>query len=151
MAKRLRRRRFCKWGGLGVSILLSLGWLASLTMAMIASYGRLRVTVFSGGIGFSVYKHSLDTRLALWGAEPIRWLPSIGPKRWGVPDRTRRDIACTAFIPFWCLLPLAAIPTVILWRGDRAFPPGCCQDCGYDLTGNTTGACSECGERIDDP
>ena len=27
-------------------------------------------------------------------------------------------------------------------------PPGHCQDCGYDLTGNVSGRCPECGKAI---
>jgi len=27
-------------------------------------------------------------------------------------------------------------------------PDGHCQSCGYDLTGNVSGVCPECGERI---
>ncbi len=30
----------------------------------------------------------------------------------------------------------------------RRFPPGHCRQCGYDLTGSTSGACPECGERV---
>lgn len=28
------------------------------------------------------------------------------------------------------------------------YPDGCCQACGYDLTGNTSGFCPECGSRV---
>ena len=114
-------------------------------MAVLAAYGRLHVAVYGGGIGFAVFKRPIETRLRLWGPEPIRWFPTVGVSDPGA----RRSIAFTAFIPFWCLFPLAAIPTVILWRRDRGFPPGYCQSCGYDLTGNTTGVCSECGAAAD--
>jgi hypothetical protein len=30
----------------------------------------------------------------------------------------------------------------------RQFPPGHCRKCGYDLTGNVSGVCSECGDPI---
>jgi len=133
--------RICKWGGLGLSIFLGLGWTASLTMLVIASYGRLNVAVGSGGIAFAAFQYPLETRLDLWGPEPIRWLPSVGVSN----PRLRRSILFSAFIPFWCLLPGAVIPTVILWRRDRTFPPGHCQSCGYNLMGNATGVCPECG------
>jgi len=49
-------------------------------------------------------------------------------------------------MPFWLLLLLTAIPTAWLWHRDRRrIRPGCCLRCGYDLTGNTSGVCSECG------
>lgn len=150
MVKYSRLRRGCKWGGLGVSILLGLGWAASLALLVMATYGRLLVAVGAGGIAFTVAKSPMETKVGLWGPEPIRWLPSVGPKRWGVPNPSaRRFITFTAFIPFWCLFPLAVIPTVMLWRHDRGFPPGHCRSCGYDLTGNTTGVCSECGVAAD--
>jgi hypothetical protein len=28
------------------------------------------------------------------------------------------------------------------------FPPGYCRECGYDLTGNVSGVCPECGTPI---
>ena len=34
------------------------------------------------------------------------------------------------------------------WRHRRRFPKGHCQTCGYDLTGNTSGVCPECGGVI---
>ena len=49
-------------------------------------------------------------------------------------------------IPFWLLLLLTAIPTAWLWHRDRGrIRPGCCLRCGYNLTGNRSGVCSECG------
>ena len=54
------------------------------------------------------------------------------------------------FVPLLiALLPIAiAIPTAWLWLRDSRYPPGHCQKCGYDLTGNVTGVCSECEEPI---
>jgi hypothetical protein len=31
------------------------------------------------------------------------------------------------------------------------YPAGCCQKCGYDLTGNVSGTCPECGTEIGQP
>lgn len=48
-------------------------------------------------------------------------------------------------IPLWMPLLLFAIPTAHLsWR-NRPFPSDSCQKCGYDLTGNVSGTCPECG------
>lgn len=55
-------------------------------------------------------------------------------------------VSQTVTVPCWIPLLLVAIPTAILWWLDRRrIPPGHCQRCGYDLTGNVTGVCSECG------
>ena len=34
---------------------------------------------------------------------------------------------------------------------DLRVPAGHCRKCGYNLTGNVTGVCSECGERVKRP
>ena len=48
-------------------------------------------------------------------------------------------------VPLWIPFLLVALPTAFLWYLDRRIPPGHCQRCGYDLTGNVSGRCSECG------
>lgn len=58
-------------------------------------------------------------------------------------------------VPWCCLLPVALIATSCSWWADlglaariralrRQHPDGHCR-CGYDLTGNVTGRCPECG------
>lgn len=55
--------------------------------------------------------------------------------------------------PLWlptalfALLPLAHLSR----RMRRRFPPGCCAGCGYELTGNTSGVCPECGRPVSGP
>ncbi len=51
------------------------------------------------------------------------------------------------WIPFAgsAIYPFATL--VLWWR--RRPPPGHCQDCGYDLTGNVSGVCPECGTGVD--
>jgi hypothetical protein len=48
---------------------------------------------------------------------------------------------------------LAGIATVVIASFALPAPqpnkPGLCQGCGYDLTGNTSGTCPECGQRIE--
>jgi hypothetical protein len=53
-------------------------------------------------------------------------------------------------MPLWLpLLLLLATPTAAVIRGPirrcRRRRKGCCVRCGYDLTGNVTGVCPECG------
>lgn len=53
------------------------------------------------------------------------------------------------YIPFW---PVVAIPIgVFLFRFFRRprLIPGRCYQCGYNLTGNTSGTCPECGTECD--
>ena len=57
---------------------------------------------------------------------------------------TDRDIR----IPFWALLIADAIPLIVLVRKRKQVPPGHCRKCRYDLTGNVSGVCPECGMMI---
>ena len=34
------------------------------------------------------------------------------------------------------------------WRRDQRAQQGLCRDCGYDLTGNVSGKCPECGRPL---
>lgn len=83
-----------------------------------------------------------------WGCRMWSRLPFDGPP--GVyEDYVWQEIA----IPFWFLVvALAPYPTLALicgplrrWRRRRK---GCCIRCGYNLTGNVTGVCPECGTEI---
>jgi hypothetical protein len=52
----------------------------------------------------------------------------------------------TVWVPIWTPLLLVALPTAFLWwRDRRRIPPDHCQKCGYNLTGNVSGICPECG------
>lgn len=52
-------------------------------------------------------------------------------------------------IPLWFVFAMVALPTVyLLYRDFRAIRPGHCRQCGYNLTGNSSGICPECGAKI---
>ncbi len=52
-------------------------------------------------------------------------------------------------LPIWIPLALiAALTTRRWWRDWRYIPPGQCQKCGYNLTGNVSGRCPECGTPV---
>ena len=58
-------------------------------------------------------------------------------------------------LPFWqVFLLFAAYPSVLLIRGPvrrwHRRRKGWCVKCGYDLTGNVSGVCPECGEPVAD-
>ncbi len=50
-------------------------------------------------------------------------------------------------IPFWIPTLIIAIPSFLLWRQNRELGDGYCE-CGYDLTGNVSGVCPECGTKL---
>ncbi len=54
-------------------------------------------------------------------------------------------------IPHWLLNVVAVSIFVVLFRKTRTPRAGCCQQCGYDLTGNVSGRCPECDTAITRP
>src|SRR6185295_5029923 len=58
---------------------------------------------------------------------------------------SRVALACAAF---GALLTLPASAVLILrrLRPNKSHPSGTCKQCGYDLAGNLSGKCPECGE-----
>ncbi len=56
-------------------------------------------------------------------------------------------------------IAVCVLPTLLLWLVDYglsrsshdSMQPGHCQRCGYDLTGNVSGICPECGTPIPEP
>lgn len=95
-----------------------------------------------------------------WKDEPMKYPPRPGwtvatyPNTFEVtlrPDVNLHDRSRLwrwIGVPLWILFLLVALPTTyLLWTARRRFPGGCCHRCGYDLTGNTSGACPECGTK----
>ena len=55
-------------------------------------------------------------------------------------------------IPVWLLVVAVGFPTAILcWRDRRRPKAGFCKVCKYDLTGNVSGTCPECGTEYAKP
>jgi len=65
-----------------------------------------------------------------------------------VPALSRSGTVFWVKLPLWFPLLILAVPTGILFWRDRRYPAGHCQKCGYNLTGNVSGRCPECGETI---
>ena len=69
-------------------------------------------------------------------------------------DSLRRYRLISVIIPLWCLiLPTAVMPLYRwtrpireAWRRDPI--PGMCRHCNYNLTGNVSGVCPECGTPV---
>ena len=88
------------------------------------------------------------------GTQPTRtgihwnksWWPAWGVSvEWLGPQRQLSWVQ----IPIWLPLLLVGIPAALLWWSER-WPSmdARCAHCGYDLTGNVSGRCSECGEKV---
>lgn len=88
-----------------------------------------------------------------WYLSKFRTSDSIFRSLYHLPhiDRSPKHSGYLLGIPLWVPFLLAALPTAWLWwRDRRRTPSGHCPHCGYNLTGNTTGICSECGSAVRD-
>lgn len=52
-------------------------------------------------------------------------------------------------LPLWAPFAVLTLLAIALWR--REYPAGHCPACGYDLTGNVSGLCPECGRPAPAP
>jgi hypothetical protein len=153
-----RRRRIAKWTGAVVCTLLALVTVLSLYWVVgYDGYGGA-AAVGMGGITISV-PDDAPNNLASTVDAP-RWcvweIPYdfhqqlqafIRPwyTTWHVPGET------VHYVPMWTPCLVLTIATVWLWHRDRRsciIKPGHCGKCGYDLTGNVSGICPECGLKI---
>lgn len=93
-------------------------------------------------------KWKYDPRFLIGNTKHLPWWSPVSfdvghPLRLGRRQTVPQSTWLT--IPLWIPLVLTASPAAYLFYRDRRIPPHCCQSCGYDLTGNTSGVCPECG------
>ena len=94
-----------------------------------------------------------------WSTDPDTVRPLFDQGIFGRTYHREEFRYCTvnvAVTPLWSLTALfATYPTIAFFRGPvrrwRRRRNGWCVDCGYDLTGNVSGICPECGTRIQQP
>jgi hypothetical protein len=162
-----------KWAGLGVCVLIVVLWGVSVRWR-VAYRGRTHLFVVGWGGVCVVYVPTPDTIAYVrmhgvssdegWSISrapdepdpgPIRPLPArfdfgfyLPNVQLAGPYRAGSYRTGSTLWPWWIPLILVAIPTAILWYRDRRPPKGCCQGCGYNLRGNVSGVCPECGRVV---
>ena len=147
MARLRRRWRILKWVGAGASVVLLAVWVASAFLYFGAVFpSGWKIAVGYGRV--SVSSSDDLTSLSVVAGWRIDRNQSPGLRFWFPEYRTYFGVH-EVLVPGWIPFLLVAIPTGLLWwRDRRRIPPGHCQKCGYDLTGNLSGVCSECGEPV---
>jgi len=178
MRKRSRVRRVLKWGGTVMCSLILLGYVVCLFGDVGWTFGadsfpRDRAVVFYMGEGAIVVSYTVrepgcdkcqeGSHLNGFRARSDKlsltwrswwWFDHWGRRGYSVwiypPFKTWRFMT-----PLWLPFVIVLIPTALLWHPgirrwyrNRRLGPGHCQECGYNLTGNVSGVCPECGERI---
>ncbi len=140
--QRSRTRRALKWGGTVLcAAIMAVGitsawwqvcWNRQGGPLVSLSAGRVYISLEQGqGPSPGWIARREKPAVFFWTRYPLKWEPQ------------RHTVCC----PLWVLFLIAIVPTGLLWwRDRRRIPPGYCQKCGYNLTGNVSGRCPECGE-----
>ena len=172
MKRRRRLQRVGKWGATGLSVIVLLLWLASarwmieyqwsrgtsmygvfICRGAAAIYADVEPDVYLSGEWAYQDRYHRPKLLRGIAADPWRierldpGLPQIHwPAVWA--GCRSGSVSCLSgtdrLVPFWMPFIVILIPTAILWWRDRPPRSGHCE-CGYDLTGNVSGTCPECG------
>jgi Na+/melibiose symporter-like transporter len=107
---------------------------------------------------WSIAKRTVSTSWRYWAAIAGIVAPSavlqFSLRRLGIPMAWRGPfrglvVAITVILCWAILLAFRKTIRRTLWRLllDHGIP--CCTSCGYDLTGNESGICPECGEPVE--
>jgi hypothetical protein len=156
-----RRSRIWAWLAGGGLVVVAAAWGLSLVYA--ARWHDQRRSIFVGGgavrmewlpagasmdvgDGWHLYRPLARVRVAWWPRhEKGRLLPSVD--RNGMTVSWRTVFPTTIVLPMWPLGVVCLALLVIAIRRGRGPKPGHCRKCGYNLTGNVSGVCPECGEK----
>jgi len=104
----------------------------------------------NAGISHTTYR-SRSPHYSSAGAPTIRWQPCACPFGAsyisfgrGAGFSSHEESRTT-----WPLLACTLLPTLVLRALRRQrIPPAACRSCGYNLTGNVSGQCPECGAPV---
>jgi hypothetical protein len=139
--KPLRFRRVLKQLFTAATLSLLLIWVASCFVTVGVKRGTWLYTFRMGSFYFWPTSRPI--------ADGVFVAEARGRPRWRLnafPSVTGAGRTFRGWMPLWIPMVLVAGPAGVLWWLDRRrFPAGHCRQCGYDLTGNVSGRCPECG------
>ena len=128
------------------TFILITGTLASVLIAVafaVSAWWEMHLAV-PGGPHIGVHAGALDLYWNTLASRP-GWMPHGAGLRFALVGVTRVN---GVTLPLIYPLLSVAVPTLLVWRfGRKPVKPGHCP-CGYDLTGNTSGVCPECGVEV---
>jgi hypothetical protein len=134
-----------RWIGLGLclatlgvylgTILWSANWYSGSGFLVLLARGTFQVSLWD------------PAQIIIHYAPGFDLVPRIGALQWTFATPLA-PLVSTVIIPLWLPLAVFTVFTAAVWRRARRIPPGHCQVCGYNLTGNVSGICPECGTPI---
>ena len=135
-----------KWAGLGALALILIAWVVSIPWSLWCRTAGNTSLVFGRGAicclpcppGYPSWKWNWSHDGWSRGWDNLRVLPYLYT---GAPF--------IIFVPLWIPFALVLALTIHLWERDRPKPRGHCVHCGYNLTGNVSGVCPECGNAVE--
>jgi hypothetical protein len=166
---RLRWRRYAKWIGASVTALLAVVWCTTYVWETwfywagskrsclvacnwgtvvawtVPSDDPIRLPLVTG-TGFYVWRHRGWPALVGAAPDDFRYGLILPRRQFRYPGQV-----IGVRVPLWLLALAVGFPTAILFWRDRGYGPGHCRKCGYNLTGNVSGICPECGTPVPAP
>ncbi len=154
MWRRSRPRTILERAGVAALALIAAAWVTSQNHRVQIGVRNAEAWLDSGRVS-AVWRTGRLGQRAPWRfacgpatAVTRWWLPGMSPvERFYLADRG--SVGVRVSLAWLGLLMLTL--TAVLWLHDRRPPKGHCQNCGYDLTGNRSGACPECGALCPPP
>ena len=163
MRRRPRLGRVAKWAALVVCAVLAPVYVLSVWKAFrlyVPLANHIVVCGFEGGaIVFGVVSDTTSPRFFQWFPDHTSvgsyypfggWAYPGNPHFHWIPEYKHiPGWAHGLWIPIWMLLAAFGPTTAFLWYTERyRISSGHCKKCGYDLTGNMSGRCPECGAAV---
>jgi hypothetical protein len=148
MKPRPRIRKFFKWGGLVVSVLLLTVWVGSAYVTCLwVSGSRHEIAVDKGLIFYQWCQPTIRPE-----APALRWWTSSQSEISFALEQGAFSDGWFVIIPVWFFVALSLVTTAAAWRMDiiarRKSRLGMCPACGYDRTGLAPAApCPECNAK----
>ena len=158
-----RTSRMAIWVFRFLAVAIAVTWAVSLARGQLKVDGtskRFTIQLADGVVAASwpTGSRAAPSNLRAYGVSPtFNIIPRglVGPPTYGLILPKLRSSAPLVptisfiFLPLWLPLLVALTPIFIVSvRNRRRIPAGHCQKCRYDLTGNTSGVCPECGLRV---
>lgn len=133
-----------------MAVRLERGALLMSSYDLTARYASVNGTiVWSDGTATAIGSGGIhDTVAIMWDEGLI--VKAAMPRTYWRPGVHNVRHFTAIIVPFWLTLAVVAPPTLLLIWLDRRhrYGPHQCPRCGYDLTGNTSGRCPECGTAV---